>query len=135
MPEHSPKVLCFITSCFVFLPQNYPPALTWLAVGTVVCSVRTGRKLAGGRTPTLRRQGDKVTFQTSSTPGAEQFWGIGNLVSLNLGLCRSGHCGFISRAAGSTGPRRGSSAGTFSAGSLAPHSSSLRTRPAQYPCV
>lgn len=85
------------------LAAELPPALIRLAVGTV-CSARTGRKLAGSRTPTLRRQGDEVTFQTSSTLGVEQFWGVGSLVSLKLGLGRSGYCGFISRGAGSTGP-------------------------------
>ena len=98
------EVLVFHYFVLCPLAAELPPALTRLAVGTVVCSARTGRKLAGGRTPTLRRQGDEVTFQTSSTPGVEQFWGVGNLVSLKRGLCRSGYCGFISRGAGSTGP-------------------------------
>ena len=133
VPGDTPKVLCFVARALSSGPGIISP-LTWVAAGAVVCSARTGRKLAGGGTPTLRIQGDEVTFQTFSTPGVEQCWGVGNLVSLKLGLCGSGYCGFISRGAGSTGPRRGSSAGTFSAGSLAPCPSSLRTRAAQPPC-
>ena len=96
MPGDTPKVLCFVARALSSGPGIIsPPSHGSLRVLLLVA--RTGRKLAGGGTPTLRIQGDEVTFQTFSTPGAEQLWGIGNLVSLKLGLCGSGYCGFISR--------------------------------------